>query len=114
DMIIRGGENISPRGIEEALACHPAVSEAQGIGVPSHKYGEGGMAGGPPRPRAACAEQEVGGFCRERLAPYKVPRYWQFVESFPMTVTGKIQKFQLRKMAVELLGRHADAAEETA
>jgi fatty-acyl-CoA synthase len=114
DMIIRGGENVSPREIEEALVCHPGVSEAQVIGVPSRKYGEEVMAWVRPRPGAACAEQELASFCRERLAPYKVPRYWQFVESFPMTVTGKIQKFQLRQMAVELLGRHADAAEETA
>ena len=114
DMIIRGGENVSPREIEEALACHPTVSEAQVIGVPSRKYGEEVMAWVRPRPGAACAEQELVSFCRERLAAYKVPRYWQFVESFPMTVTGKIQKFKLREMAVELLGRHADAAEETA
>jgi fatty-acyl-CoA synthase len=114
DMIIRGGENISPREIEEALTCHPAVSEAQVIGVPSRKYGEEVMAWIRPRQGAVCAEQELVSFCRERLAPYKVPRYWQFVEAFPMTVTGKIQKFKLRQMAVELLGRQADAADETA
>jgi fatty-acyl-CoA synthase len=114
DLIIRGGENVSPREIEEALICHPAVCDAQVIGVPSHKYGEEVMAWVRPRPGAACAEQELMSFCGERLAPYKVPRYWQFVETFPMTVTGKIQKFKLREMAVELLGRHADAAEETA
>jgi fatty-acyl-CoA synthase len=114
DLIIRGGENVSPREIEEALTCHPAVCDAQVIGVPSHKYGEEVMAWVRQRPGAACAEQELVNFCGERLAPYKVPRYWQFVEAFPMTVTGKIQKFKLREMAVELLGRHADAAEETA
>ena len=113
-MIIRGGENISPREIEEALTRHRAVSEVQVIGVPSRKYGEEVMAWIRPRPGAACAEQELVSFCRERLAAYKVPRYWQFVEAFPMTVTGKIQKFKLREMAVEMLGRHADAAEETA
>src|SRR5262245_19091769 len=114
DMIIRGGENISPREIEEVLTGHPAVSEAQVIGVPSRKCGEEVMAWVRPRPGAACAEQELVSFCRGRLAPYKVPRYWQFVETFPLTVTGKIQKFKLREMAVALLGRHADAAEETA
>ena len=86
----------------------------QVIGVPSRKYGEEVMAWIRPRPGAVCAEQELVSFCRERLARYKVPRYWQFVETFPMTVTGKIQKFTLRETAVELLGRHVDAAEETA
>jgi fatty-acyl-CoA synthase len=113
DMIIRGGENISPREIEEALACHPLVSEAQVIGVPSHKYGEEVMAWVRPRSGAICAEQDLVSFCGKRLAPYKVPRYWQFVETFPMTVTGKVQKVKLREMAVELLGRRDDAAEET-
>ena len=114
DLIIRGGENVSPREIEEALVCHPAVSEAQVIGVPSRRYGEEVMAWIRPRPGAACAEQELVSICGERLAPYKTPVHWVFADEFPTTPSGKIQKFKLREMAVEMLGRHADAAEETA
>jgi fatty-acyl-CoA synthase len=114
DMIIRGGENISPREIEEVLHTHPAVAEVQVIGVPSHKYGEEVMAWVRPAPGASVQGSELEAFCRERLASYKVPRYWQLTESFPMTVTGKIQKFRLRQMAVEILGRQADASEQTA
>jgi fatty-acyl-CoA synthase len=114
DTIIRGGENISPREIEEVLLTHPDVSEVQVVGVPSRKYGEEVMAWVRPRPGATCEEGEVASFCRQRLAAYKVPRWWRFVDSFPMTVTGKIQKYRLREMAVELLGLHAAAAEKTA
>jgi fatty-acyl-CoA synthase len=114
DMIIRGGENISPREIEEALLTHSAVAEAQVIGVPSRKYGEEVMAWVRVAPGAACAEAELNAFCRTRLAAFKVPRFWRFVEAFPMTVTGKIQKYRLREMAVELLGLQTEAAEKTA
>jgi fatty-acyl-CoA synthase len=114
DMIIRGGENVSPREIEEVLVAHPDVSEAQVIGVPSRKYGEEVMAWVRPRPGATPSDQEMTEHCRTRLAAYKVPRHWQFVETFPMTVTGKIQKYRLRQMAVELLGLQAVAAEKTA
>jgi fatty-acyl-CoA synthase len=114
DMIIRAGENISPREIEEVLHAHPAVAEAQVIGVPSARYGEEVMAWVRPAPGAAVEEAQLVAWCKERLASYKLPRYWRLTEAFPMTVTGKIQKFRLREMAVELLGRHADAAEKTA
>jgi fatty-acyl-CoA synthase len=114
DMIIRGGENISPREVEEALHAHPAVGEAQVIGVPSAKYGEEVMAWVRLAPGAAADEAQLSAWCRARLASYKLPRYWRFTEAFPMTVTGKIQKFRLRQMAIEALGRHADAAEQTA
>jgi fatty-acyl-CoA synthase len=114
DMIIRGGENISPREIEEVLGAHPDVSEVQVIGVPSRKYGEEVMAWVRLHAGTAAGEAELTAHCRGRLAPFKVPRYWQFVETFPMTVTGKIQKFRLRQMAVDLLGLHAAAAEKTA
>jgi fatty-acyl-CoA synthase len=114
DMIIRGGENISPREIEETLAAHADVSEVQVIGVPSRKYGEEVMAWIRPRPGAMPSDEEMAAYCRARLASFKVPRYWRFVESFPMTVTGKIQKYRLRQMAVELLGLQAAAAEKTA
>ncbi len=114
DMLIRGGENISPREIEEVLHTHPTVAEAQVIGVPSLKYGEEVMAWIRPAPGTQPDEGQLERHCRERLASFKVPRYWQFTETFPMTVTGKIQKFRLREMAVELLGRHDAAAERTA
>jgi fatty-acyl-CoA synthase len=114
DMIIRGGENISPREIEEVLLTHPAIAEAQVIGVPSKKYGEEVMAWLRLAPGQSTDEAGLTAHCKERLASYKLPRYWQFVEAFPMTVTGKIQKFRLRQMAVEILGRQAEAAEKTA
>jgi fatty-acyl-CoA synthase len=114
DMIIRGGENLSPREIEEALAGHPAVSEVQVIGVPSRKYGEEVMAWVRPAPGHRCTEAELTAYCRGRLASFKVPRYWRFVDSFPMTVTGKIQKFRLRELAIELLSLQGAAAEKTA
>ncbi|MGL4551005.1 MAG: AMP-binding protein [Gemmataceae bacterium] len=114
DMIIRGGENISPREIEEVLVTHPAVAEAQVIGVPCAKYGEEVMAWVRAAPGASVADAELAAHCKARLASYKVPRHWRVTDAFPMTVTGKVQKYRLREMAVELLGRHADAAEETA
>jgi fatty-acyl-CoA synthase len=114
DMIIRGGENISPREIEEVLHTHPAVAEAQVIGVPSVKYGEEVMAWVRPCADEKIDEQQLISWCRDRLAGYKVPRYWRFTETFPMTVTGKIQKYRLRQLAVEILGRQADAEEKTA
>jgi fatty-acyl-CoA synthase len=114
DLIIRGGENISPAEIEAALHAHPAVSEAQVVGVPSRKYGEEVMAWVRLAPGAAAGEADLEAHCRARLARFKVPRFWRFVESFPLTVTGKVQKFRLREMAVELLGRQADAEERTA
>jgi fatty-acyl-CoA synthase len=114
DMIIRGGENISPREIEEVVVAHSDVSEVQVIGVPSRKYGEEVMAWVRPRPGVSPSEEELASYCRSRLAAFKVPRYWRFVEMFPMTVTGKIQKYRLRQMAVELLGLQAAAEEKTA
>jgi fatty-acyl-CoA synthase len=114
DMIIRGGENISPREIEEVLVAHADVSEAQVIGVPSRKYGEEVMAWVRPRPGATLKEEELTAYCRSRLSAFKVPRYWRCVETFPMTVTGKIQKYRLRQMAIELLGLQSAAAEKTA
>jgi fatty-acyl-CoA synthase len=114
DLIIRGGENISPREIEEVLIAHAGVSEAQVIGVPSRRYGEEVMAWIRPRPGATVSEEEMTRHCRSRLAAFKVPRYWRFVETFPMTVTGKIQKYRLRQMAVELLDLQEATAEKTA
>jgi fatty-acyl-CoA synthase len=96
DMIIRGGENVYPREIEEFLHTHPAVSEAQVVGVPDQRYGEAICACIRLRPGMSLTEDEVRAFCRGQIAHYKTPRYVRFVESFPMTVTGKVQKFLLR------------------
>jgi fatty-acyl-CoA synthase len=114
DMIIRGGENVYPREIEEFLHTHPAVSEAQVIGVPSEKYGEEVMAWVKTRPGASATQEELVKFCTGRISTFKIPRYWKFVEEFPMTVTGKVQKFRMREMAVTELGLESAAAVRTA
>lgn len=114
DMIIRGGENISPREIEEFLHTHPGVSQAQVIGVPSAKYGEEVMAWVQPKPGAAVTAEALAQFCAERIAKYKIPRYWKMVEAFPMTVTGKVQKFRMREIAVKELGLESAAGVKTA
>ncbi|MBV9897740.1 MAG: AMP-binding protein, partial [Chloroflexi bacterium] len=100
DMLIRGGENIYPREIEEFLHTHPAVSDVQVIGVPDLRYGEEVMAWVRIRDGASTTAAELEAFCRGRIATYKIPRYWKFVEEFPMTVTGKVQKFRMREMAI--------------
>jgi fatty-acyl-CoA synthase len=114
DMIIRGGENIYPREIEEFLYTHPDISDVQIIGVPSEKYGEEVMAWVKPREGADLAEDRLVDYCRGRIATYKIPRYWKFVDGFPMTVTGKIQKFKMRETAVEELGLENAAGVKTA
>ena len=114
DTIIRGGENIAPREVEEFLHTHPAVSEAQVIGVPCPKYGEAVMAWVKLRPGAGATGDELAAFCAGRIATFKIPRYWKFVDAFPMTVTGKVQKFRMRELAVAELGLGAAAAVETA
>jgi fatty-acyl-CoA synthase len=103
DMIIRGGENISPREIEEFLFRHPAVLDVAVVGVPDHKYGEAVCACIRLREGATATEDEIRDFCRGQIAHYKVPRYVRFVDSFPMTVTGKVQKYLIREhVRVEL------------
>ncbi len=114
DMIIRGGENVYPREIEEFLHSHPGISEAQVIGVPSAKYGEEVMAWVKPRPGSQLSEEELVRFCTGRISTFKIPRYWKFVEDFPMTVTGKIQKFRMREVAVAELGLEGAASLRTA
>jgi fatty-acyl-CoA synthase len=114
DMIIRGGENIYPREIEEFLHTHPAVSEAQVIGVPSEKYGEEVMAWVKMKPGVALCEADLVSFCTGKIAKFKVPRYWKIVEAFPMTVTGKVQKFRMRELAIEELGLQCAAQTRTA
>jgi len=114
DMIIRGGENIYPREIEEFLYTHPDVSDVQVIGVPDAKYGEELMAWVKVREDATLTEEELKDFCRGKVAHYKVPRYVKFTDEFPMTVTGKIQKFKMREQAVSELGLEGEAGVRTA
>jgi fatty-acyl-CoA synthase len=114
DMIIRGGENIYPREIEEFLYAHPAVADVQVIGVPDAKYGEELMAWVRLKDGQSTCADDLRAFCRGQISHYKVPRYWQFVDSFPMTVTGKVQKFKLREMAIAELGLAKAAAIRTA
>jgi fatty-acyl-CoA synthase len=114
DMIIRGGDNIYPREIEEFLYGHPDVSDVQVIGVPSERYGEEVMAWVKPRDGARLTGEAMEAFCRNQIAGNKIPRYWKFVDAFPMTVTGKVQKYLMRDASVEELGLHAAAAVTTA
>ena len=114
DLIIRGGENISPREIEEYLYTHPDIAEVQVIGVPSERYGEEVMAWITLRAGASVSDDELDAFCRGKIATFKIPRYWKRVDSFPMTVTGKIQKFRMREIAVEELRLEQAAAIVTA
>lgn len=114
DMIIRGGENIYPREVEEFLYTHPAVADVQVIGVPDERYGEEVMAWVKLREGAQVTGEELAAYCRGRIATYKIPRYWKFTDTFPMTVTGKIQKFRMREQAIEELGLHGAAAVQTA
>jgi fatty-acyl-CoA synthase len=110
DMIIRGGENIYPREIEEYLYTHPDVSDVQVIGVPSARYGEEVMAWVKVREGASLSTDDLDAYCRGKIATYKIPRYWKLVDGFPMTVTGKIQKFRMREQAVDELGLQSEAA----
>jgi len=114
DMIIRGGDNIYPREIEEYLYGHPDVSDVQVIGVPSERYGEEVMAWVKPKEGAALTGEMLEAFCRNRIASNKIPRYWKIVDGFPMTVTGKVQKYLMREVAVEELGLRTAAAVRTA
>jgi fatty-acyl-CoA synthase len=98
DMIIRGGENIYPREIEAVLSAHPGVSDVAVVGIPDAYWGEVVAAFVRPAAGQAPTEEELFAYCRRRLAGYKTPRHWQFVERFPQTPSGKIQKFVLREM----------------
>ena len=104
DMIIRGGENIYPREIEEFLYGHPDIQDVQVTGVPDPKYGEEIIAWIIPRSGSTLTEASVRSFCEGRIAHYKIPRYIKLTDSFPMTVTGKIQKFRMREISIEELG----------
>ena len=115
DMIIRGGENVYPREIEEFLYTHPDIVDVQVIGVPDLKYGEEVMAWIKVREGAApLTVEDVRAYCQGRIAHYKVPRYVHAADEFPMTVTGKIQKFKMRETSIELLGLQQAAGVKTA
>ena len=108
DMIIRGGENVYPREIEEFLYTHPDIEDAQVVGVPSAMYGEDVMAWIKPKAGAVLTDEVLRAFCLGTIATYKIPRYWKVVDTFPMTVTGKVQKYKMRDIATAELGLAAD------
>jgi fatty-acyl-CoA synthase len=103
-MVIRGGENIYPREVEEFLYRHPQVLDVQCVGVPDQKYGEELCACIVLRPGAQATAADIRAFCDGQIAHYKIPRYVRFVAAFPMTVTGKVQKYLLREQAADDLG----------
>lgn len=114
DMIIRGGENIYPKEIEECLYTHPQVKDVQVIGIPSADYGEEVMAYVMLKPEAQGDEEEMKAFLKQRIARHKVPKYIRFIDAFPMTASGKIQKYKLRDLAIERLKLQDAANIETA
>lgn len=114
DMVIRGGENVYPREIEEFLLTHPGVQDVQVVGVPDVRFGEQLSAWIVPKEPGALTVEAVKDFCKGKIAHYKVPHYVLFVEEYPLTVTGKVQKFRLKEMAIERLGLQEAAKIETA
>jgi fatty-acyl-CoA synthase len=114
DMVIRGGENVYPREVEEFLYGHPAIEDVQVIGVPDEKYGEELCAWVKLRPGSELTADDVRSFCAGTIAHYKVPRYVRFTDEFPMTVTGKVQKFLMRETSIAELGLEAASGTRTA
>jgi fatty-acyl-CoA synthase len=110
-MVIRGGENVYPREVEEFLYGHPAIADVAVIGVPDERFGEEIMAWVVLKPGEELDEDGLREFCRGRIARYKVPRYVKFVDGFPMTVTGKVQKFKMREQSVRELGLESQVVE---
>ena len=108
DMLIRGGENVYPREIEEFLFTHPAVAEVQVFGVPDEKFGEEVCAWVRLSDGSQCTDDDLRAFCQGRIAHYKIPRYIEFVDAFPMTITGKAQKFLMREEMARRLARRGD------
>jgi fatty-acyl-CoA synthase len=103
DMIIRGGENVYPREIEEVLYTYPGIQDAAVFGISDEKYGEEVCAWIQPKEDTILDEQAIRAFLKDKLAYFKMPRYIRFVESYPMTVTGKLQKFKMREQMQEVL-----------
>ena len=114
NMIIRGGENIYPREIEEFLYTHPKVSDVQVFGVPDIKFGERVMAAIKLREGVGCSREEIREFCHNRIANHKIPHYVKFVDSYPMTASGKVQIYKLQEMAIDEYGLEEAAIVETA
>jgi fatty-acyl-CoA synthase len=114
DMIIRGGENVYPREVEEFLYSHPAIEDVQVIGVPDDRYGEELCAWVKLRPGQQLSEQDLRAYCTGQIAHFKIPRYLRITADFPMTVTGKVQKFKMREVSITELGLEAAARTETA
>ena len=114
DMIIRGGENVYPREIEEFLYGHPDIVDVQVIGVPDVRYGEEIMAWVKVREGAQLDTDAVRRYCQDRIAHFKVPRYVHVTDEFPMSITGKVQKFKMREDAIALLGLQDAASVQTA
>jgi len=114
DMIIRGGENIYPREIEEFLYTHPAIVDAQVIGVPDARFGEELMAWVQLAPGEQLTEDGLRDFCKGQIAHFKIPRYIKFVDDFPMTVTGKVRKVEMRNKSIAELGLESADITETA
>jgi fatty-acyl-CoA synthase len=104
DMVIRGGENVYPREVEEFLFRHPGIEAVQVVGVPDAKYGEELCAWVKLKPGASATAEEIQAFCKGQIAHYKIPRYIKFVDRFPMTITGKVQKFVMREEMIRELG----------
>ncbi len=104
DIIIRGGENISPKEVEDFLLKHEGIQDVQVIGVPSEKYGEEVMAWVKRQPGFDYGEEELARYCKGRIATFKTPKYWKFVDEFPMTISGKIRKVEMREIAEKELG----------
>ena len=114
DMVIRGGENIYPREVEEFLYAHAAIEDVQVIGVPDERYGEELCAWIRLRPGQALTADEVRAYCQGKIAHYKIPRYVRFTQEFPMTVTGKVQKFRMREVSIVELDLAVAANQQTA
>jgi fatty-acyl-CoA synthase len=112
DMIIRAGENVYPREVEEFLHTHPKVAEVQVVGIPDARLGE--VVAAWIRLKEQTSEEEIREFCRGRIAHFKVPQYIRFVEAFPMTVTGKVQKFRIREIEIQDRGLEDVARIQTA
>jgi fatty-acyl-CoA synthase len=113
DMICRGGENVYPREIEEFLYTHPSIADVQVIGVPDEKYGEEVAAWVKVKTGGKVSVEELNSYCKDQIAHYKIPKYWKFVEGFPMTVTGKIRKVAMREESIIELGLQAAAKIKT-
>ena len=104
DMVIRGGENVYPREVEEFLYTHPAIKDVQVVGVPDERYGEELCAWVIVHDGAALSAEDVREYCKGKIAHYKIPRYVMFVEGWPMTVSGKVQKYKMREESIATLG----------